>query len=157
MSQRLKMIFTLAAIGMASTASAKVDGPTMLTLDDIGVSEVLAWSWGASQSGSFHVGGGGGAGKANFQDISLTRYTDSLSAAILRAVAIGEIIPNVEMKREGLRIRMQQVMVTSYSVGGMSDKKALQTENISLNFMRVTYEVDGSPAYCFDVALNSPC
>ena len=30
--------------------------------------DVLAWSWGMSQSGSFHTGGGGGAGKANFQD-----------------------------------------------------------------------------------------
>ena len=34
--------------------------------------DVLAWSWGLSQSGSFHVGGGGGAGKANFQDISFS-------------------------------------------------------------------------------------
>ena len=25
--------------------------------------DVLAWSWGVSQSGSFHVGGGGGAGE----------------------------------------------------------------------------------------------
>ena len=33
--------------------------------------DILAWSWGMSQSGTFHVGGGGGAGKANFQDMSV--------------------------------------------------------------------------------------
>ncbi|MEO1312198.1 MAG: type VI secretion system tube protein Hcp, partial [Pseudomonadota bacterium] len=33
--------------------------------------DLLAWSWGVSQSGSFHVGSGGGSGKANFQDISI--------------------------------------------------------------------------------------
>ena len=34
--------------------------------------DVLAWSWGVSNSGSAHVGGGAGAGKANIQDLSLT-------------------------------------------------------------------------------------
>ena len=38
--------------------------------------DVLAWSWGVSQSGSFHQGLGGGAGKANFQDLSVTKYID---------------------------------------------------------------------------------
>ncbi len=30
--------------------------------------DVLAWSWGASNSGTMHVSTGGGAGKANVQD-----------------------------------------------------------------------------------------
>ena len=33
--------------------------------------DVLAWSWGVSQSGTMHTGGGGGAGKVNVQDLSL--------------------------------------------------------------------------------------
>ena len=28
--------------------------------------DVLAWSWGVSQSGTTHMGGGGGAGKSKF-------------------------------------------------------------------------------------------
>ncbi len=35
--------------------------------------DVLAWSWGASQSGSTHMGGGSGSGKASFQDINITK------------------------------------------------------------------------------------
>ena len=41
--------------------------------------DVLAWSWGLSNSGTTHQGGGGGGGKANVQDLSFTQrsqYTD---------------------------------------------------------------------------------
>jgi type VI secretion system secreted protein Hcp len=38
--------------------------------------QVLAWSWGATQSGSTHTGTGGGAGKVNVQDLSFTKYID---------------------------------------------------------------------------------
>ena len=37
---------------------------------------MLAWSWGVSQSGTMHIGTGGGAGKANVQDLSITKYVD---------------------------------------------------------------------------------
>jgi type VI protein secretion system component Hcp len=47
--------------------------------------DVLAWSWGVSQSGTFHQGGGGGSGKASFQDISVTKYVDKASNGLLRA------------------------------------------------------------------------
>ena len=40
--------------------------------------DVLAWSWGASNSGSAHVGGGAGAGKVNVQDISVTKWVDCI-------------------------------------------------------------------------------
>ena len=42
--------------------------------------DVLAWSWGMSNSGSAHVGGGAGAGKANVQDLSFTKYIDKSHA-----------------------------------------------------------------------------
>ena len=32
--------------------------------------DVLSWNWGLSNSGSFHTGGGGGAGKVNIQDLT---------------------------------------------------------------------------------------
>ena len=54
--------------------------------------DVLAWSWGLSQSGTFHVGGGGGSGKANFQDISVTKYVDKSSMTLMGKIASGEHI-----------------------------------------------------------------
>jgi type VI secretion system secreted protein Hcp len=59
--------------------------------------DVLAWSWGASNSGSFHMGGGGGAGKANFQDISITKYLDKSSPALMIALALGSHIPTAKL------------------------------------------------------------
>ncbi|WP_374595324.1 type VI secretion system tube protein Hcp, partial [Aquabacterium sp.] len=47
--------------------------------------DVLAWSWGVSNSGSAHTGGGAGAGKANVQDLSFTKYVDKASPPLLLA------------------------------------------------------------------------
>ena len=52
--------------------------------------DVLAWSWGLSNTGTFHHGDGGGAGKANFQDISFTKYIDKSSADLLYSCASGK-------------------------------------------------------------------
>ena len=41
--------------------------------------QVLAWSWGMTQAGTTHEGTGGGAGKVNVQDISITKTADTAS------------------------------------------------------------------------------
>ncbi len=38
---------------------------------------ILAWSWGASKTGDLHGGSGASGGKANVQDITVTKYVDS--------------------------------------------------------------------------------
>ena len=55
--------------------------------------DVLAWSWGASNSGTTHLGGGSGAGKANVQDISVTKYIDKSSPTLLLNTMNGKHIP----------------------------------------------------------------
>jgi type VI secretion system secreted protein Hcp len=104
--------------------------------------DVLAWSWGLSQSGSFHAGGGGGAGKASFQDISITKYVDKSSMTLMGKIATGSHIAKAKLivRKAGgtapieyIVIEMEQVMVTSYSTGGSGGEDKL-TENISLNF-----------------------
>src|SRR5215467_7426071 len=52
--------------------------------------DVLAWSWGMSNSGSAHVGGGAGSGKVNVQDLSFTKYTDAASADLYLACCNGK-------------------------------------------------------------------
>jgi type VI secretion system secreted protein Hcp len=109
--------------------------------------DVLAWSWGASNSGSFHTGGGGGAGKASFQDISFTKYLDKASPAILIALAKGSHIPAAKLlvrkagegQQKYLEITMTNVLVTSVSTGGSGGEDRL-TENVTLNFAEVKFE-----------------
>ncbi len=109
--------------------------------------DVLAWSWGASNSGSFHSGGGGGAGKANFQDISITKYLDKASTAIMIALAKGSHIPTAKLlvrkagegQQKYLEITMTKVLVTSVSTGGSGGEDRL-TENLTLNFAECKLE-----------------
>lgn len=137
--------------------------------------DVLAWSWGASQSGTTHAGAGGGAGRANFQDISITKYVDNASVDLLSYLTRGENVSGFSLyvrKASGcsgcatddyIRIKASESgLVTSYSTGGSGGEDRL-TENITLNFSRFDYcykkqKQDGSyeAEKCFkwDIAAN---
>jgi type VI secretion system secreted protein Hcp len=112
-----------------------------------GASDVLAWSWGMSQSGTTHSGAGGGAGKASFQDLSLTKWMDTATPGLMNALAKGTHIEQVvltvrkpgEPPQKYIEITMNDVMVTSISTGASSGEDRI-TENISLNFAKVTFE-----------------
>ncbi len=77
--------------------------------------DVLAWSWGVSQSGSFHVGGGGGAGKANFQDITIVKPIDKSSPMLMQAWANGDSLGNgtLSLVRRGETSPMVEVEMIS--------------------------------------------
>lgn len=133
--------------------------------------DVLAWSWGASNAGGFHTGGGGGAGKVNVQDLSFTKYIDLASTELFLATCNGKHIPEAtlvvrkagETPLEYLTIAMTDVLVTSYSTGGSGGEDRL-TENVTLNFARVqvTYKEQApkgaqaaSPSVAWDIAANA--
>lgn len=109
--------------------------------------DILAWSWGMSQSGTTHTGGGGGAGKASFQDISFTKYIDSSTNALMTALAKGSHIPEVKLmvrkagegQQKYILITMKEVLVTSISTGGSGGEDRL-TENVTLNFAEVKFD-----------------
>ena len=133
--------------------------------------DVLAWSWGMSQSGTTHMGKGGGAGKANFQDLSFTKYIDAASNALMIALAKGTHIPKVSLiaRKAGagqipyINIVMEEVLVTSVSTGGSGGEDRL-TENITLNFAKVTFSYtpqtdkgagDKAKDFAWDIAGNA--
>ena len=150
------------------------DADFFLKLDDIkGESQdkdhsdwidVLAWSWGISNSGSFHVGGGGGVGKPSFGDMAITKYLDASSPILMKYVATGDHFTTGTLicrkpggtKLEYMKIDLKNVLITSISDGG-SGGESLLTESISLNFQ--SFEVhykeqkddgSGGPAISFD-------
>jgi len=108
--------------------------------------DVLAWSWGMSQSGTTHGGGGGGAGKVNVQDISFTKYVDSSSNALIKSVCDGTHHADATLivRKAGttpveyIIIKMTEVMITSVSLGGSGGEDRL-TENVTLNFAAFEY------------------
>lgn len=108
--------------------------------------DVLAWSWGLSQSGTTHLGPGGGSGKVNIQDISITKYVDSSSHSLVQCCCKGthfdEALLTVrkagDNPLEYVVIKMEGVIVTSVSTGGSGGEDRL-TENVSLNFAKVNF------------------
>src|SRR3990170_6779165 len=54
--------------------------------------DICSYNWGLSNSGTFHHGSGGGSGKANFQDVSVTKYVDKATADLMLACANGKHI-----------------------------------------------------------------
>ncbi|HEY0942645.1 MAG TPA: type VI secretion system tube protein Hcp [Steroidobacter sp.] len=109
--------------------------------------DILAWSWGLSNTGTLHHGAGAGAGKANFQDISITKYIDAASPNLMLYCANGKhfgkgklIVRKAgETPLEYLVIDLTKVMVASYSTGGSGGEERL-TENVTLNFAQVKVE-----------------
>src|SRR3954468_11159356 len=108
--------------------------------------DVLAWSWGASQSGTMHVGTGGGAGKANVSDLSITKWVDKGPANLMQAVISGNQFGKATLpcRRGGgdaavpyLVIEMEKVIITSHTLGGSGGQDQF-TENLSLNFAQYT-------------------
>ena len=61
--------------------------------------EVLSWSWGVQQSGTMAHGGGGGEGKASFNDFNFTHHVDKASPVLMKACATGEHIKEATITR----------------------------------------------------------
>ena len=132
--------------------------------------DVLAWSWGVSNSGSAHVGGGAGAGKVNVQDLSFTKWIDVSSPDLVLACCNGKHFKDAklivrkagEKPLEYLTITMEEVLITSVSTGGSGGEDRL-TENVTLNFAKVKLEYKEqsgtgggakSPSMHWDIAAN---
>jgi type VI secretion system secreted protein Hcp len=119
--------------------------------------EVLSWSWGLANSGTIAHGGGGGAGKASFHDLSLTHHVDKASPLLMKACATGEHIKDATVivrkagkgQQEYLVITMTDVIVTSVSTSVSAEGEAT-IEGVTLAFAKVDLEYkpqkpDGSP------------
>jgi type VI secretion system secreted protein Hcp len=110
--------------------------------------DVLSWSWGLSQSGTMHMGTGGGAGKVAVQDLSFTKYSDKASPPIMGACTKGTHIDKavLTVRKAGgddpleyYKITLEGLLVSSYSTGGSGGEERF-TEHVSLNFEKFHVE-----------------
>lgn len=103
---------------------------------------ILAWSWGASNTGDLHGGNTTSGGKAHVQDISITKYVDSTSNVLLNAVCTGARLDGAVLyvtnavgdQTDFLTLTLSKgVLITSWSSGGSGGEDKL-TENLTLHF-----------------------
>jgi len=112
--------------------------------------DVLAWSWGMSNSGT-----SGSPGVANVQDLSFAKAIDKSSPDLMLGVVKGTVFPKVELFMRDTcpdactdpfyELRMYNVLVTSVSTGANAGG-GRPIENVSLNF--------GQVEWCYTPVLN---
>ncbi|MEL6479163.1 MAG: type VI secretion system tube protein Hcp [Pseudomonadota bacterium] len=138
---------------------SKIDGHE----DEI---DIYSWTWGMTQSGTFHTGKGGGAGKVNVQDLTVTKYVDSSTPDFMMHCCNGAHIPSATLtiRKSGEQpidyvvIELTKVMVTSVQPAGAPGDE-LVMEQVTFNFaeFKITYtaqEDDGAAGAQFDCAWN---
>ncbi len=115
--------------------------------------DVLSWTWGVSQSGSMAHGGGGGAGKASFQDLIFTHRIDKATPLMLKACATGEHIPEatIAVRKAGkgqqdfLVVKLSDVLITSVAMSVAVDDPTT-AESVSLQAAKVDLEYKAQKA-----------
>ena len=137
---------------MAVDMFLKLEGVDGESQDDSHTDEidVLAFSWGLTQSGSMHIGKGGCSGKVSVQDMSITKFVDAATPELIKRCCSGKHFPNATLtcRKAGdnpveyLIVKMEEVLISSVSEGAGQGEDA-QTENVTLNFGKVT--VDYTP------------
>lgn len=108
--------------------------------------EVLSFSWGVTNSGATGAGGGAGAGKATFQDLSFIHKIDKASPLLMRACATGRHLKEATItyrkagkdQQEFLVIKMNDIIITGVTDGAASGQAG--SETISLAFLKIDLE-----------------
>ena len=121
--------------------------------------EVLSFSWGLTNLATFAAGGGAGAGKVSFQDLSIVHPVDKSSPQLMRACATGAHLKEATLvqrkagkgQQEFLIVKMNDVVITSVTHSAASGPTA--TETVSLAFAKV--EVGYQPQKA-DGSLDQP-
>jgi type VI secretion system secreted protein Hcp len=109
--------------------------------------EVLSFSWGVSNSGAVAHGGGGGAGKATFQDFSFMSRLQRSSPKIWLACATGEHIKSavLTLRKAGgeitgaefYKVTLTDVLVSSFQESGSEGGDDVPFDSFSLNYAKI--------------------
>jgi type VI secretion system secreted protein Hcp len=103
-----------------------------------------------TQSASMHTATGGGSGKADVHDVSITKYIDSATPAIMQYCCSGKHFQNAKLtvRKAGgnpveyMVLQMHDVIISSLSSGaGAGDDRV--TEHVTMNFAK--YEMTYTP------------
>jgi type VI secretion system secreted protein Hcp len=120
--------------------------------------QLLSFSWGASNTGSFASNSGGGAGKVSFSDFSFAMNINKASPELMLSCATGKHISKAQLicrkagdkQQEYMKVHFTDLLVSSYQTSGSSE---IPVDSISLNFATLKYEYAPQKA---DGTLDTP-
>ncbi len=122
----------------------KIEGVESESADDKhkGEIELESFSWGETQSGTAGQGSGQGGGKVQPQDFHFVKKLDKASSRLFIACATGEHFKKAVLtarkagggQQEYFKITMEDLLVSSYQIGGSAQGDVVPVDQISLNF-----------------------
>ncbi|HYC56980.1 MAG TPA: type VI secretion system tube protein Hcp [Candidatus Binatia bacterium] len=134
--------------------------------------KIESFNWGGSQQGSMHAGGGGGTGRASFNDLSLTKRMDKASPTLWQFMSLGKHFETGKLfvRKAGgnpvdyVVLEMTKVIVSNISFGGSSAGSEQVDEQVTLNFskFKISYTPqkedgtkDAAVEFGFDIKQNA--
>ena len=110
--------------------------------------EIRGFSFGATQTGSFNTGSGGGSGKVQMQDFHFEMPLQKASPKLLMANTTGQHITSATLtcrkagggQQEYLKIIFSGLLISSFQSGGSSSGDTLPVDQISFNFEYIEYQ-----------------
>jgi type VI secretion system secreted protein Hcp len=110
--------------------------------------EIMSWSWGLSKAADSRAGGGGGARKPAFQDISLQKRVDKSSPNLAKACVTGEHFREAVLAAQrgaGPRfsldfivIKLSDVTITGFEEG-VEGLGSFPSDSFSIRFAKIDY------------------
>lgn len=135
---------------MSSDIFLKLDGIKGESKDEKhkGSIAIESFQWGLQQAGTMGHGGGGGAGKVSFSDISIQKFADSSTPALMQACAGGDHIKTGVLtvrkaggkQEEYYKISLTQILVSSIQNTGANGHGGVPSETVSLNFDEIKFD-----------------
>ena len=110
--------------------------------------QVLSFSFGEQQSGTFAFGGGGGAGKVQMHDFHFMMNVCKASPKLFLKCANGEHIKNATLtarkagkdQQDYLKVTFTDCLVSSFTTNGDGSANTMPLESISINFAKIEME-----------------
>jgi len=107
--------------------------------------ELMSFSWGESNAGSFSGNMGGGSGKVSMQDFHYTIPINKSSPKLFLACATGEHIKSATLtcrkagktQQEFLKWKFTDLLISSYNTGGSGGADVLPIDQVSFNFTKI--------------------
>jgi type VI secretion system secreted protein Hcp len=129
---------------MAFDAFLKIDGIDGESTDKAhqGEIEIDSFSWGETNPST--GGGGGGSGKAVAQDFHFTSQVSKASPLLMLACATGRhfnkaVLTCRKAGFEFMKIRIDDVLVSSYQTDGHSGEDARPEDSFALAFQKIDF------------------
>jgi type VI secretion system secreted protein Hcp len=110
--------------------------------------DLESFSLGATNSGTFSTGGGGGAGKVVFHDFHFVMKSNKASPKVFLACASGEHIKKAVLtcrkagkdQQEFLKYVFSDCLISSFQTGGSAHGEIIPTDQVTVNFAKFEKE-----------------